>query len=133
MREKYMKERSGMPKSRGERGLTLIEVIIVLIIVGSIGAYVANKVFNSLGRANAMQTRTIMMDIKGSILQFQALNSQLPSDLRSAGVVEEKDKWGMPIQYRQLDGGRSYELLSLGADKKPGGTGNDEDIVVTGP
>ena len=133
MKELQPGKRSRLPRSRGERGLTLIEVIIVLIIVGGLGAYIFKKVFSQFGKTNAMQTRAIMMDIKNNILEYQALNNQLPPDLRTAGVVEEKDKWGVPIQYRQLDGGRSYELMSPGADGKPGGSGNDQDIVVTGP
>jgi len=41
------------------------------------------------------------------------------------------DAWGGPITYqRTVDG---YTLTSLGKDGKPGGDGEDTDLIVSGP
>jgi hypothetical protein len=66
---------------------------------------------------------------------FQLKNNTLPQDLSAAGVDQDdlRDSFGNPIQYRLLDGGRSYELKSLGSDGREGGTGSDLDIVIKGP
>jgi len=39
-----------------------------------------------------------------------------------------KDPWGNAYIYRVLDNGNSFELLSYGRDKKPEGSGLDQDI-----
>jgi general secretion pathway protein G len=59
--------------------------------------------------------------------------NKLPPDLRSANIEDDKDGWGQPYQYQVVDGGRSYEIRSLGADGRAGGTGADADISIKGP
>jgi general secretion pathway protein G len=41
------------------------------------------------------------------------------------------DPWGAAYVYRApgTEGGTGYDLLSLGADGKPGGAGEDADVV----
>jgi general secretion pathway protein G len=39
------------------------------------------------------------------------------------------DPWGRPFVYRLADSADGFEILSLGRDGKPGGTGEDADII----
>ena len=39
-----------------------------------------------------------------------------------------KDPWNTPIEYRVPGDGAPFALISLGDDKKPGGSGVDKDI-----
>jgi general secretion pathway protein G len=120
--------------SRGtsQRGLTLIEIIVVLMMVGIIGAFIGGKVFKAGDKAKAELTRAKINSLKEPIYIFQMRNSTLPQSLAQAEADDTKDAWGRDIQFRVMDG-RSYELRSLGGDGKDGGTGADADIVVTGP
>lgn len=120
-------------KLSNERGLTLIEIIVVLMLVGIIGSFVTGRVFSAGAKAKAQLTRTKMNQIKGDINMFQLGNNALPSNLQAADVSDTTDAWGKEISYRTTNSGRSYELKSLGADGKEGGTGGDADIVITGP
>jgi general secretion pathway protein G len=44
-----------------------------------------------------------------------------------------KDPWDRPYVYRSPgDGGRPYDLYSLGADGAPGGTDNNRDVTSWG-
>jgi general secretion pathway protein G len=116
-----------------ERGLTLVEIMVVLLLIGAVFAFVGGRVFKAGDKAKAELTRAKLASIKEPIYMYQMRNNQLPSDLRAAEADDTKDSWGREIQYRALDGGRSYELKSLGADGRDGGSGADADIVITGP
>jgi general secretion pathway protein G len=120
--------------SRGasQRGLTLIEIIVVLMMVGIIGAFIGGKVFKAGDKAKAELTRAKINSLKEPIYIFQMRNSTLPQSLAQAEADDTKDAWGRDIQFRVMDG-RGYELRSLGGDGKDGGTGADADIIVTGP
>jgi len=116
-----------------QRGLTLIEIIVVLILLGVISSMVIGRVFKAGDKAKAQATVVKMEQLKGSIGIFQMKANTLPRDLKEAEVDDAMDSWGREIQYRSLDGSRTYELRSLGADGREGGSGADADIKITGP
>lgn len=120
-------------RGSSERGLTLIEIIVVLILLGVISSMVIGRVFKAGDKAKAQATVVKMEQLKGSIGIFQMKTNSLPKDLKEAEVDDAADSWGREIQYRALDGSRTYELRSLGADGREGGSGADADIKVTGP
>jgi general secretion pathway protein G len=115
--------------------LTLIEIIIVLVIIGLATGMLMKGVFKGAGEARKGLTETKMNEIKSSVLLYQMRNNSFPQDLNAVDSDPDfsKDAWGHPVQYRLMDGGRSYELKSLGGDGREGGTGGDGDIVVKGP
>jgi general secretion pathway protein G len=119
-------------KDASQRGLTLIEIIVVLMMVGIIGAFIGGKVFKAGDKAKAELTRAKLNSLKEPIYIFQMRNSTLPQSLAQAEADDTKDAWGREIQFRVMDG-RGYELRSLGGDGRDGGTGADADIIVTGP
>jgi len=120
-------------RNSSERGLTLVEIMVVLLLLGLVFAFVGGKVFKAGDKAKAELTRTKLLSIKEPIYMFQMRNNSLPQDLKAAEADDTKDAWGRDVQYRPLDSGRTYELKSLGADGRDGGSGADADIVVTGP
>ena len=119
--------------SRDEKGLTLVEIIIVLVILSVIMSFLASRLFKMGDQAKAELARTKMGSLKEPIYMYQMKINQLPADLKAADVEDPTDGWGRPVQYKLMDNGRSYELKSLGADGKEGGSGADEDIIVKGP
>lgn len=119
-------------KRCSERGLTLIEIMVVLVIIGLISTVLFGKIFKGGDKAKAELTRTKLMSLKEPIYLYQMRNNALPQDLRTAEAEDITDAWGKDVTFRVLDG-RKYELKSLGADGRDGGSGADADIVVTGP
>jgi general secretion pathway protein G len=112
-----------------QRGMTLLEILVVLAIIGLVLTFLTKSIFSMGDSAKASLSKTKLEAIKGPLYLYQLQNNTLPQDLRSLTAVDTEDAWGKPIQYKVLDGGRSYELKSLGSDGREGG----DDIIVKGP
>jgi len=133
-------------RQSGERGFTLMELLVVLVVIGLIAAVAIPQVMRLLGSAKA-KAANIQLETRGQSLQhYQMDNGQYPSGEQGldalwqqpAGVDSwagpyvrrEKqldDPWGRRLVYKSADGGRSFELGTLGAVGKPGGKGEDAD------
>ena len=120
-------------RSRNERGFTLIEIIIVITIIGLLLGWLTGALFSNLGQAKVGITEAKMKQAQSNIALYQLKMNRLPPDLRTANIEDDKDGWGAPFQYQVVEGGRSYEIRSLGADGRAGGTGADADISIKGP
>ncbi len=132
---------------KNQRGLTLVEIIVVLVILSILIAFLTGGLFSQGEKAKAKINELHIQKAKSAIGQYQLMYNQLPPDLRSLSacpdgqtacvpVADEgtlKDAWGTSFAYSLENGGRSYALKSLGSDRKDGGTGVEGDVVVTGP
>ncbi len=120
------------------KGMTLVEIMIVLTILAGIMVAVGVYAFDALDRANIAQTRVKLEKISSKVQEFYAFQSPsaMPdniSDLTSPPGGEPaylrdqdiKDSWGNPISYSK-SGNRAYELRSPG----PNGSEGDADDVV---
>lgn len=132
---------------RAEHGLTLVELLVVLLILSMIAAFAVPRVISYVGGARR-DAAAIQVERLSSILELyaldvgaypsseqglQALIEAPPNTPRWAGPYLRKadslvDPWGNPYQYRA--GAQSdYDLYSLGADGREGGDGDDADIA----
>jgi len=133
---------------RSESGLTLVEIIVVLIILGLVMTFVGGKIFTAGEGAKVKLTSLKMKEVSSNIHTYQLQNNQLPPTLTaittcgpdsSEGCITLatadtlKDAWGNAFQYNLENDGRSFRLKSFGADGREGGSGTDGDIVQTGP
>jgi general secretion pathway protein G len=132
---------------RANRGFTLLELVMVLVIIGVILAMVGPRVFNSLGRASSERAKVQIEQI-GSALELykldtgrypttqEGLNSLIsaPSGvanwngpyLKDAKYL--KDPWSRDFVYRSPAEKGGFDLVSLGADGKEGGEGENKDV-----
>lgn len=130
-------------------GFTLIELLIVMAIIGLLAALVGPRVFGHLGSSKVKAT-SAQMEMIGSaldayrldfgryptteqgvaILWVKPLKEDLASKWRGPYLKKpvEKDPWGGTWVYKSPGAHGDYDLTSLGADGKEGGTGEDADI-----
>ena len=141
----YLK--SSQPIASKSAGLTLVEILIVLVIIGLVGGWLASKTFKAGDRAKYLMTEAQIKQVGQYIEQFQLRYNALPqsiSDLACQGSAvqnciplaksdELKDAWKNDFAYSLGDGGRSYKITSYGADGKEGGTEFNADLFGTGP
>lgn len=116
-----------------QRGMTLIEIMVVMAIIGLIGVVVAVNVTGSQKDAEVMATSTLVgSTIPGVLNGWRATRREYPESLDV--LVEQKrlrknqlvDAWNKPLSYEV--NGDEFKLCSGGPDKVPG---NTDDICNT--
>jgi len=131
-------------KRRAERGMTLIEIMVVLVIIGLIASAVAVNVVGRLGEAKVKQAETDVRNIASQgVDAFKVMRGRYPTTEEGLNVlIQEKfikankggkllDPWQQ--EYIYLYPGQAhpdgFDVKSYGADKQPGGEGENADIV----
>ena len=132
------------------RGMTLIEIMVVIAIIGLIASIVTVSVINSLDEAKVDTARTQIKALEGALDQFrrdagfypateQGLNAlvskpaggRTPNRYPPKGYMKNvpKDPWGCDYTYYSPGiQGHDVEIYSLGADCQEGGSDYDADI-----
>lgn len=127
---------------RRARGMSLLEIIIVIVLIGGVLAAVGSRVLGGRDRANVGIANTQLITLAGKVDQFQMDTGRFPESLEQlvsasglpnwlgpyAKAEELRDPWGNPIQYRRPGSAGPYELVSLGADGQAGGESVNADI-----
>ena len=135
------------PRSRSQRGFTLLELLVVVVIIGLLAGLVAPKYFDQVGKSNTRIARAQIDALEKALDQYrldmgtyptsdqglQALVAKPNGAERWQGPYLKKavppDPWGRPYRYRGPGEHGDYDLYSLGADGQPGGTGENIDVA----
>jgi general secretion pathway protein G len=125
-----------------QRGFTLIEIMVVVIIIGILISLVGTNVFQAMDEAEITSSKFQLKQIETSLSMYRLKNSRYPtSDQGLEALVNPpggersymesmpKDAWGNDFQYRAPGQNGDYDLYSLGRDGQDGGEGSDADIT----
>jgi len=134
-----------------ERGFTLIEIMVVVVILGILASYVAVRWVGRTEEAQRTQAR-VQIEGFGTALALYKLDNgtypsteqglqalvepptvgQLPRKWKEGGYLEKKqvpkDPWGNDYVYLSPGLHDEYDLSSYGKDGVQGGEGRDADI-----
>jgi general secretion pathway protein G len=92
-----------MPKGSAERGLTIIELMIVIGIIGVVAAIAFPKYQDYRERIRVNTAKQDIAVISASVRSYMADNKDPPVDI--SGLLQNKlDPWGRPYQYQLLQG-----------------------------
>ena len=132
-------------RKKKEKGFSLIELLIVMVIMGLLAALVGPRMFGKVGKSKQNAARSQMALFETALDTYRLDVGKYPSTeqglqaLRTKPSDEEKwdgpylpksvpkDPWGHPYIYRRTDNGE-VEMISLGANGTEGGEGEDKDI-----
>jgi general secretion pathway protein G len=94
-----------MRAARSEQGLTLIEILVAVGIIGIISAIVLPLYGESLNRSKVTQAIADVQNISGKLKVWSIFNNnELPDTLAQAGIADAYDPWGHPYQYLRIAG-----------------------------
>ncbi|MGR3270193.1 type II secretion system protein GspG [Thalassococcus profundi] len=142
------KKQSATPR---DAGVTLIEMMVVLVIIAVIAAMVVPNVIGRPDEARVTVAETDLRSIASALELYrldnrtypttsqglQALVSPpstppVPENWSPDGYLEvtPEDPWGNAYVYRSPGQTGDYDLVSLGADGRPGGDSVNADIPL---
>jgi general secretion pathway protein G len=131
-------------------GFTLLELLIVLAILGLLIGLVGPAVIRQFGSAKSKVAEQSVARIAGVLDIYRLDTGSYPATDEGLRVLVVRprtakgwngpyvnseagllDPWGRPYQFRNPSQrpGFAYDLLTLGADGKNGGAGEDADII----
>jgi general secretion pathway protein G len=129
--------------SRRQRGFTILEIVIVFILLAGIMSFVGPKIFEQMGRAKSSEAKIRIQQLVGQIEMYKLEVGRYPDSLQSlvkqpAGVdrwngpyakdTDLKDAWGNDYRFTVPGTNKGFDLVSLGADNKEGGEGENRDV-----
>jgi general secretion pathway protein G len=132
-----------------QRGFTLLEVMVVVVILGILAALVVPKIISRPDEARAIAAKQDIASLMQALKLYRLDNQRYPSteqglqalvvrpssaplapNWKVGGYVERlpKDPWGNAYQYLNPGVRGELDVFSMAADGAPGGEGNDADI-----
>jgi general secretion pathway protein G len=131
-----------------QRGVTLIEMLVVVVIMGLFVGLVGVNLFKRADEAKRTAARAQIDSFMTAVGAFKLDTGSFPSTDQGLQALRVKpegsDQWGGPYFQKEVpkdpwghdylykypgDHGDEPDLISLGADGAPGGEGNNADIV----
>ena len=138
-----------MKVSTWQRGFTLLEVMVVVVILGILAALVVPRIISRPDEARVIAARQDIASLMQALKLYRLDNQRYPTteqglqalvarpatnpapaNWKAGGYVERlpKDPWGNPYQYLNPGVRGEIDVYSFGAEGAPGGEGNDADI-----
>ena len=144
-----VREQHANEMDEGQRGFTLVEMLVVITIIGLIMGLIGPRVLNYLSESKVKAAR-IQLQSFGSALDLFYLDAgRFPSTAEGLGALVKQtpgvgawngpylrgghvpaDPWSHPYLYRSPGEHGPYDIMSYGSDGQEGGSGSAADISL---
>ena len=125
-----------------QAGMTLIEIMIVIVLIGGILAVVGGQIFKNRDTANHRLAGIQVQKVAASIESYNSDVGEYPRTLEDlvtdpqidgwlgpyGSTKDIKDPFNKPLQYSVPGESAAFDLASYGKDGQPGGSSVDADI-----
>ncbi|MFA7680264.1 MAG: type II secretion system major pseudopilin GspG [Pigmentiphaga sp.] len=136
--------------ARRQRGITLIEIMVVVVIIGILAAVIVPNVLDRPDHARATAAKQGVNGIMQALSLYRLDNGRYPSSEQGLQALVTRpdqgasnwrsyldrlptDPWGNPYQYLNPGVHADVDVFSLGADGQPGGEGVNADVGSWNP
>lgn len=134
------------PSAARQRGFSLIEIMVVVVIMGILAALVVPNLLERPDQARAVAARQDISSLMQALKLYRLDNGRYPASEQGLRALVERpatvalpnwrsyldrlpaDPWGKPYQYLNPGVHGDIDVFSLGADGEPGGEGSNADI-----
>lgn len=134
---------------RDDRGVTLLEILVAMVILGLLATLGSTQLMGYLDRAKVDTAKLQLAEIATAVDLFQIDIGRVPTSdeglsalmerppslsswrgpyLRKRGALQ--DPWGRPYEYVGVEQ-NAYQISSFGSDGKAGGEGSAADLSHT--
>ncbi len=135
-----------LTRPESQRGFTLIEIMVVVIILGILAAIVAPNVIGRIDDAQAARVKQDLRNIESALKLYRMDNFTYPTSEQGLEALVTKpadpnirnwkknldrlpkDPWGNTYQYLSPGNSGDIDIYTLGRDGRPGGEGVDADV-----
>ncbi len=136
-------------RHRPARGFTLIELLVVLLILGMIAGIAGPQIMNYLGDSKAKAAKLQIGEFEGTLDLYKLDVGRYPDGQEGLQALVQapstagdrwrgpylkkkavpKDPWGNDYVYTAPGKHGNFDIVSLGADGKEGGDGENKDVT----
>ena len=135
-------ERQNAEQRRREAGMTLVEILVVVTILGIIGTVLAVNVFEAFNSSKPKLAKMAIKQLVDAVNFYKMDHGKLPESLDellhppqegggAKAYINSRDNlidpWKHPYDYQPIENG-SVKISSLGSDGQAGGTGEAADV-----
>lgn len=144
-------EKKRIHRYQGQRGFTLIELMVVIVILGILAGFIVPRIMGRPEEARRLKAKMDIQALETALKLYKLDNGfyptteqglqalvepptvgQLPKNWRQGGYLEKgkvpKDPWGNDYVYVCPGLHGDFDLSSYGADGQPGGEKENADI-----
>lgn len=133
--------------TRNQRGITLVELLVVMVIIALFATIVGQRVFRNVDRARMTTAKAQISEFETVLDLYRLDVGKYPSSDEGLSALRAKpaaaanwdgpylkkdvpmDPWGHAYVYRFPGQHGDFDLYSLGADGQEGGEGENADVV----
>ncbi|HEX5312084.1 type II secretion system major pseudopilin GspG [Aquabacterium sp.] len=130
-----------------QKGFTLLELLVVLVIIGLLAGYVGPRFFSQIGKSEVKAAAAQIDALSKALDQYRLDTGHYPGNEQGLMALwtkpadetrwwgpylrkaPPKDPWGRDYVYKSPGEHGDFDLYSLGKDGREGGDGEDQDIT----